>query len=140
MQITDNKKLKDIQREFNDKFPCLKLEFYKGEHESGVPTPAGKQLDTEITIGKVRKVHTEGDLSIDGHLKVSTLEDHFWEKYGLNVQVFRLSGNLWLQTSTTDQWTLAEQNRKGERSRQAYREMHSETGEELERDWRDELR
>lgn len=126
MQITDSKKLKDIQQEFNAKFPYLKLEFYKGKHETGVPSPVGKQLDPEKTIGQVRSVHNDGDLSIDGHLKVSTLEDHFWKQYGLNVQVFRLSGNLWLQTSTTDQWTLAEQNRKGEHSEQAYREMHGE--------------
>lgn len=126
MQITDKKKLKDIQQEFNEKFPYLKLEFYKGKHESGSPSPVGKQLDPEKTIGQVRTVHVEGDLGIDGHLKVSTLEDRFWEQYGLNVQVFRLSGNLWLQTSTTDQWTLAEQNRKGEHSAEAYKEMHGE--------------
>ena len=28
MIITDNKKLKDIQMEFNDKFSHLKIEFY----------------------------------------------------------------------------------------------------------------
>lgn len=116
--------MKDIQTEFNQKFPYLRLEFYKGKHESGEPSPASKQLDPEKTIGQVRKVHNEGELSIDGHLKVSTLEDRFWELYGLNVQVFRLSGNLWLQTTTTDQWTLAEQNRKGEHSEKAYKEMH----------------
>ncbi|MCB0520882.1 MAG: hypothetical protein H6577_14900 [Lewinellaceae bacterium] len=126
MQITDRKTLKDIQQEFSGKFPYLKLEFYKGKHESGAPSPAGKQLDPEKTIGQVRTVHSEGELSIDGHLKVSSLEDRFWEQYGLNVQVFRLSGNLWLQTSTTDQWTLAEQNRKGEHSAEAYKEMHGE--------------
>ncbi len=126
MQITDSKKIKDIQKEFNAKFPYLKLEFYKGKHESGAPSPAGKQLAPEKTIGQVRTVHAEGNLSIDSRLKVSTLEDRFWEQYGLNVQVFRLSGNLWLQTSTTDQWTLAEQNRKGESSEKAYREMHGE--------------
>ena len=126
MQITDSKKIKDIQQEFNDKFPFLKLEFYKGKHESGQPSPAGKQLDSEKTIGQVRTAHTDGDMSIDGHLKVCTLEDRFWRQYGLNVQVFRHSGNLWLQTSTTDEWTLAEQNRKGEHSEKAYREMHGE--------------
>ncbi len=126
MQITDSKKLKDIQQEFNNKFPYLKLEFYKGKHESGKPSPVGKQLNPEKTIGQVRTVQNEGDMSIDGRLKVCTLEDRFWAHYGLNVQVFRLSGNLWLQTSTTDQWTLTEQNRKGESSKKAYREMHGE--------------
>jgi hypothetical protein len=126
MQISDRKKLKDIQQEFNEKFPYLKLEFYEGKHQSGMPSPPGNQLDPELTLGQARKLHSEGDLSIDGHLKVATLEDRFWEVYGLNVQVFRLSGNLWLQTSTTDQWTLTEQNRKGEHSADAYKEMHGE--------------
>ena len=90
-------------------------------------TPASEQLDAEQTIKQVRTVHTEGELGIDAHLKVSTLEDLFWERFGLNVQVFRLSGNLWLQTSSTDQWSLAEQNRKGGHSAQAYREMHGDS-------------
>ncbi|MEK7253498.1 MAG: hypothetical protein AAB316_02035 [Bacteroidota bacterium] len=123
MLITDNKKLKDIKAEFHAKFPFLKLEFYIGKHESHKPSPARQQLDPEKTIGEVRSIHVEGDLGIDAHLKVSTLEDRFWENYGLNVQVFRRSGNLWLQTSASDEWTLAEQNRKGEHSEHAFEEM-----------------
>jgi hypothetical protein len=125
MQINDSKKLKDIQTEFHQKFSCLKLEFYEGEHISGQPMHANKQLNPKLTIGEVRKVNKEGDLSIAGQMKVSTLEDRFWKDYGLNVQVFRRSGNLWLQTSTTDHWTLTEQNGKGERSKRSYDDMHS---------------
>ena len=113
MIITDSKKLKDIQKEFNDKFSFLKLEFYKHHHEEGEASPNKELLDPEQTIGEVRRTHTEGDLSIDGHNKVSTLENNFYEKYGLNVQVFRKSGDLWLQTTATDEWTLAHQNEKG---------------------------
>jgi hypothetical protein len=124
MLITNEKKLNDIQREFQEKFPYLKLEFYQGNHEPGKPSPVKLQLDAGKTIGQVRHVHKEGDLSIHGLMKVNTLEDHFWNDYGLNVQVFRKSGNIWLQTSITDQWTLAEQNRKGEHSVQSYKTMH----------------
>lgn len=124
MLITDNKTLKEVKSDFSQKFPFLKLEFYKGKHESSQPSPANLQLDENLKIKAVRQNHTEGDLRILGNLKVSTLEDRFWKQYGLNVQVFRRSGNLWLQTTTTDHWTLTEQNRKGERSEQAYQEMH----------------
>lgn len=125
MQISDSRKLKDTQSEFHQKFPCLKLEFYEGKHEQGQPCHANKQLDANLPIGAVRTVQTEGDLRISGNMKVSTLEDRFWEDYGLNVQVFRRSGNLWLQTSTTDHWTLAGQNGKGGRSVRAFDDMHS---------------
>ena len=34
----------------------------------------------------------------------------------LNLQVFRKSSDIWLQTSATDHWTLEKQNGKGQRS------------------------
>jgi hypothetical protein len=107
------KEIKDIQEEFQRKFPNLKLEFYRKEHETGQGSPDREKISPEKTIGQVRTIHKEGDLSIDGHQKVSTLENTFAELYGLNAQVFRRSKGVWLQTITTDNWTLAEQNRKG---------------------------
>ncbi len=113
MIITDKRKIQEIQDEFHAKFPNLKLEFYKGHHEAKEGSPARAKYDPDKTIGDIRTVHTDGDLSIDGHQKVSTLEKKFFDQYGLNVQVFRKSKGIWLQTITTDEWTLAEQNRKG---------------------------
>ena len=115
MKITDKKTLADIQAEFSEKFPELKLEFYKEAHAVGEGSAATATLNASKTIGAVRTIHREGELSINGHLKVSTLESNFKDQYGLNVQVFRRSGDIWIQTSTTDEWTLAKQNRKGER-------------------------
>ena len=126
MLITDSKTLKALKKEFTQKFPYLKIEFYKGKHVDGQASHVQKQIDDQMEIGKVRTIHSEGDLSISGNLKVSTFENRFWDQYGLNVQVFRRSGNLWLQTTTTDHWTLSEQNGKGERSERSYQEMHNE--------------
>ncbi len=114
MLITDDKKLKDIQREFGVKFPNLKLEFYGEHHEKGEGSPTKQMLNPELTIKEARTKHIDGELSIDGHQKVSTLEQKFYDIYGLNVQVFRWSKGIWLQTISTDDWTLAEQNRKGQ--------------------------
>ncbi|MNF16790.1 hypothetical protein D3C80_2199700 [compost metagenome] len=41
------------------------------------------------------------------------VEKDFWEKLGLSAQIFRKSGNLWIETSLTDDWTLARQNDEG---------------------------
>ena len=57
-------------------------------------------------------------------MKVSDFEKMFHDKFGLNVQVFRKSGNLWMQTTSTDHWTLAEQNRKGGSSELHYKEKY----------------
>jgi hypothetical protein len=116
MLINDDKTLEGIQAEFKAKFPFLKIEFYSGKHESGEGSPAMHQLDPSLTIGEARIKKAEGDFNIDPNMKVSELEGRFADKYGLNVQVFRKSGEIWLQTTATDSWTLADQNRKGGRS------------------------
>lgn len=113
MFIADQKTLRQIKQEFQEKFRWLKLEFYTREHETGEGSAARHHLDDSKTIGEVRENQAEGELSIHGNLKVSTLEAEFHDRYGLNVQVFRRSGEVWLQTTSTDEWTLAEQNDKG---------------------------
>lgn len=116
MKITNKKTITEIQDEFNAKFPNLKIEFYKKAHEQGEGSPAKETLDANNTIGEVRtNVHT-GDLSINGNLKVTTLEQRFEEEYGLHAQVLRQSGDVWIQTTATDEWTLAEQNDRGKDS------------------------
>lgn len=116
MIITDKKKIEDVKREFNEQFPFLKIEFYTKHHKEGEGSAAQLKITNDMTIGKIRTSHEQGDLSFDEYLKVSDFERMFFEKYGLNVQVFRKSGVIWLQTIRTDGWTLGEQNSRGEKS------------------------
>lgn len=116
MLITNDKSLRQIKLEFQDKFPWLKLEFYTERHGSGEASSDAHHLDDDKTIGEVRKIGSEGELSIHGNLKVASLEEEFRDNYGLNAQVFRRSGEIWLQTTSTDDWTLTEQNDKGANS------------------------
>ena len=126
MTIHDMRTLKDIQQAFHEKFPYLQIQFFATQHQTGEASPMHGKLDSSKTIGEVRTVHSRGDLSINANQKISTLEKNFAEQFGLNVQVFRKSGNLWLQTSKTDHWTLAEANRKGEHSEAAYEEKYGQ--------------
>lgn len=113
LHISDNTQLKEIKKAFNDKFPHLKIEFFAEEHDAGEASAYKSMYDDELYLKDVRKNHTEGDLSIDGHQKTSTFEANFKEHFGVNVQVWRRAGNLWLQTTITDSWSLSEQERKG---------------------------
>lgn len=130
MIISDDKKLREVKEEFHKKFTHLKIEFYSGSHQRGQGSHQSELLDPELTLGEVRTLHNEGDLRIDPHLAVGEFEQKFLAKYGLNVQVFRKSGNLWMQTTATDSWTLAEQNRKGGASEEAYQEKTAVMDEE----------
>ncbi len=44
---------------------------------------------------------------------VLEVEQFFKLHFNLNAQVFRKSGNNWLETTLTDSWTLKKQNQEG---------------------------
>lgn len=53
-------------------------------------------------------------ISFSDQTSVQELEKQMEEGFGLHVQVFRRSGNIWLETTVTDEWTLAFQNEQGQ--------------------------
>ena len=112
--ITDSRKIKQLQEQFNTNFPFLKIEFFSRPHKAGAGTSAHLLKSPERTIGECRKGTTKGNMNISPEMTVAELEQKFRELYGLNVQVFRKSGKVWLETTVTDGWTLEEQNRQGE--------------------------
>ena len=113
MRISDSKKIYEIQREFNQMFPNLRLEFFSKEHAEHEGSPDKAKLDPEMLIGAIRSNEKKGDLKIDPSLSVAELENSFHDVYGLNVQVYRRSGGIWLQTTSTDDWSLERQNSRG---------------------------
>lgn len=119
MLIRDEKTLQETQNDFMALFPFLKIEFYSARHKAGEGSPVDDQLDLTMRIGDARRKKAEGEFRISPEMSAAELERLFSEKFGLNVQVFRRSGDIWLQTTTTDSWPLEEQNRKGERSTQS---------------------
>jgi len=112
--IHDTLKVSAIQEAFSHLFPYLKLEFYSRTHKDGAGSAVKFLKSEDAVLGDFRKTHTTGDLDIDSNMTVSDLEQAFGETYGVGVQVFRKSGNIWLQTTITDGWTLGKQNTEGE--------------------------
>lgn len=66
--------------------------------------------DTKLKLLKKDKAKVE----ILANMTVNELEQLFKTKFGLNIQIFRKSGNSWLETTVTDNWTLEKQNEEGE--------------------------
>jgi hypothetical protein len=107
----NNKTIGQIQQEFNVAFPYLRIQFFKESHQEN----EGSRPDLMIkNTTQLISVHSaDQDLEISGDMKVSELENLFKSKYKLNIQVFRKSGNAWLETTVTDAWTLDKQNQEG---------------------------
>jgi hypothetical protein len=112
--INDNRKIFAIQESFSEMFPFLKIEFFSKPNKSGGPSSKKFMRSSSKTIGECRTVHSNGTLTILPKMKVIDLEQGIRDTFGLSIQVFRKSGNAWLETTTTVDWTLDEQNRIGE--------------------------
>lgn len=113
MKISDNKTINDLQKEFSEIYPGLKLEFYTSEHEVHEATSRSKLISNNITLGSIRNEHAAGDIEIAPSMTVEQIETKMKSIYDLNVQVFRRSSDLWLQTTATDDWTIEKQNQRG---------------------------
>ncbi len=112
LHIAPNRLICDIQEEFNKVFPFLKIEFFNNKL-SRTDFSAKQILPHTKKIGDSQVVISDGTIEIDEKMKVNELETILKEQFSLAVQVFRKSGNLWLETTMTDNWTLHQQNNHG---------------------------
>lgn len=113
LRFDNNATISSIQTLFNTTFPYLRIEFY-------VNLLFDQSLDLKSkvqpnrTLRDCRRVFNNGELEITPALTVSELVDCCKKMYGLDVQVLRQSGKVWLGTTLTENWTLEEQNKQGE--------------------------
>lgn len=122
LKISYSEKTGKIRRTFNDKFPFLKIEFFNTAHAPGQPTSRNNLVSENIFLGDINPFIKEGTITIAPEEKVAAIEQAFQKNFGLPVQVFRKQNNVWIETTKTDQLTLAEQNEKGKQA-----SVHSET-------------
>ena len=111
LDISQNRTISDVQKDFNSEYPFLKLEFYKLQKLDEALT-VRKHLDKTISL-KLAGVKNVGMLEISERMTVKEFETVFLRDFGLVVQVSRKSGMMWLETTHTDNWTLAKQNDYG---------------------------
>lgn len=113
LKIDTNITVTDIQRDFNKKYAYLKIEFFKHPHEIKKASPKADQVNPSDLLIKYLTNGHSNTIDISGERTVAMVEKDFWDKLGLSAQIFRKSGNLWIETSLTDDWTLARQNDEG---------------------------
>jgi hypothetical protein len=92
ININTESSVKNIQVQFNSLYPFLKIEFLKS----------------------MASFINSGIININSKRTVAEIENEFKEKIGVPIQVFRKSGNVWIETTLTDDWTLEQQNKEGE--------------------------
>lgn len=113
MLINSEKTIKEVQEEFNKKFPGLQLNFYSKKHADRASSSPSDQVDDSIKLGSIKTYRNGGFLPIKGTMTVTELEQGFENHFGLHVQVYRNCEDTWIQTVKTDNWTLEFQNQRG---------------------------
>jgi len=113
LQISPNRLVSDVQKDFNSVFPFLKIEFFRNKGSQQPDLPASHIVPHNQKIGNIQSAISDGNVEINADMKVKDIEKLFKEQFSLLAQIFRRSGNLWLQTTMTDNLTLAQQNEHG---------------------------
>jgi hypothetical protein len=112
LRIAPNRLISDVQKDFNDEFPFLKIEFFQKRMQQPAFT-FQEMVPHNRRVAEGQTAVTDGDIEISATMTVKELEKIFKDQFSLAVQVFRRSGNLWLETTMTDGWTLGLQNQHG---------------------------
>jgi hypothetical protein len=113
MRINDLRTINELQKEFRQEFPYLRIEFFKDTRLGGKGTRKMTKLNTTEVVGNVREVHNRGYIKLDETLTVEGLEHTFLEVFGLHVNIFRKSFDKWIQSDSSDASTLRELNLRG---------------------------
>lgn len=113
LRISPNRLISEVQKDFNSAFPYLKIEFFRNKVFQQPDFSCLQIVPHNQKIGNSQLAIRAGDIDIDPEMKVNEVEKIFKDQFSLLVQVFRRSGNLWLQTTMTDNWSLARQNEHG---------------------------
>ena len=113
LQIHSDRYIWEIQKDFSEHFNFLKIEFFSKPQLPEKPFTAKNIFSNQRRVSDLSKNRIDSRISINEGMSVSELEQLFNDQCNLSVQVFRRSGNIWLETTMTDGWTLRQQNEHG---------------------------
>src|SRR5205085_7349505 len=94
--INKQETISGIQKQFNNFFPFLKIEFFRQAPIAGIGNTKNKMITIDIKIGELLGKNKSGHMNFSDQTKVADLEKIFEKDFGLFIQVFRKSGKVWL--------------------------------------------
>lgn len=114
LEINGERLISDIQQDFGAVYPFLKIEFFRNGNIRRDRYPVNKLIPASQPVKTAWHYKQEkGLLTLFDGMTVTDFENALMDQFGLSAQVFRRSGNIWLETTITDYWTLKQQNEHG---------------------------
>lgn len=109
--INENGLAEDVKKIFALCYPFLKIEFYKNHFTNDQYKKEAAPL--HLPLIQPTKNNFKTVIDIEKNKTVAELENDFLV-IGLRAEIFRRSGNVWIETSLTNNWTLHQQNAEAE--------------------------
>lgn len=119
MSVSGNKKIDTLRKEFNARFPFLRLGiFYSYARDAVKKGETITPIPGDKTLASVRRADSGGTISISGNKKIKTLEKEFDTVFGLYCQVCYTSaeGNRYYTSGAADEKTLSAFNAECEKN------------------------
>lgn len=120
LSVTGNKKIGTLMKEFNKKFPYLRLKIcYSYARQAVAKGESISGIDPDKTLASVRRADSGGDISISGNKKIKSLEKEFDTVFGLYAQVCytESDGHRYYTSGSNDEKTLASFNAECEKNK-----------------------
>jgi len=109
IQFNPESTLSELQESFSNQYPNLKLGFFVDLNDDGQYSHDELIKDEHSSLRLVNPEIGSGVLNISPNTKIIDFETEALQLLGVEVQVFRRSGKLWLATKQTDYKTFLEQ-------------------------------
>ena len=111
LSIGEDTRIGEIKNDFNQEYPFLRIDFLRGNSHGKIRAEEFEKLKI---VNKIEAI------DINKQRTVAEIKKDFKDFFGLTAEIFRKSGNVWIETSLTDDWTLEQQNSEAE-----YLSVHS---------------
>lgn len=119
LSVSGNKKIETLQKEFNKKFPFLRLGiYYSYAREQVKKGETITQIPGDKTLASVRRADSGGTVSISGNKKIKSIETEMDKAFGLYCQICYTSkeGNRYYTSGSDDEKTLSSFNAECEKN------------------------
>ena len=114
LKLFRNTTIRELKKQFSKNFSFLKLEFFFKKHRKEEGSAIQQKIADDTCLSDLSFVFREGLFYFTKSTAVNEFEQRLQKEFGLPVQVFRRSGDLWLETTRTDNLSLQKQNSMGE--------------------------
>lgn len=113
LHISKKTSIHELQKQFSDIYPFLKIELYNKPHAEKKLSSAKDKMSSGEIISASKNFKKTGAIDISQDRTVAELEKDFHDMFGIAMQVSRRNGSIWIETSLTDNRTLEMQNQQG---------------------------